>query len=93
MLAGPAIRYSGLLATAVGDYDEAIGLFDAALPQVGDARPQVLRLRLDKARALLGRGDATTAAALLTQVRDEADGLGMVVAATEARRLLGGVSD
>jgi tetratricopeptide (TPR) repeat protein len=88
VLAGPAIRYSGLLATAAGDYDEAIRLFDTALPQVGDARPQVLRLRLDKARALLGRGDGAAATALLTQVMNDADGLGMVIAVTEARRLL-----
>jgi AAA ATPase domain/Bacterial transcriptional activator domain len=91
VLLGPVSRFSGLLATAVGDYAGAIRLFDEGLDVVGAARPQVARLRLDKARALIRLGGAQAAdeaASLLTQARDEAERLGMTLVAGQASRLL-----
>ena len=91
VLVGPVSRFRGLLAYAAGDRAAAIGQFDNALPVVGDARPQVTRLRVDKARALLLAGDGAArpaAAALAAESAAEADLLGMPVLAEQARTLL-----
>lgn len=91
VLIGPVSRFTGLLALAAGDYAAAIADFDRALPVVGDARPQVTRLKLDKARALLAEGGnpaRVSCAGLASQVRAEAQHLGMAQLAEEAGALL-----
>ena len=91
VLLGPVDRFSGVLATAAGDYAEAIRLFDEALAAVGAARPQVARLQLDKARALVRSGGTQAraeSAELLAQAKKEAERLGMTPVADEAQQLL-----
>lgn len=91
VLVGPVSRFTGLLALAAGDRDKALRDFDRALPVVGDARPQVIRLKLDKARALLagqGAPARVSAAGLAAQVLAEAEHLGMAKLAEEAKTLL-----
>jgi AAA ATPase domain/Bacterial transcriptional activator domain len=95
VLFGPAERYSGLLAAAAGDFEEALQLFDAASAAVAGAPPQAARLRADKARALIrlaqaggGRADLAAAARLLTEAAAAADRLGMRALAAQARELL-----
>ncbi len=90
VLIGPVSRSRGLLALAAGDHAAAAAFFDRALPVVGDARPQVTRLRLDKARALLGdrRPDRPAATSLASQVRADARQLGMTDLADQAEALL-----
>jgi len=98
VLFGPAERYSGLLAMAAGDFEEALHRFDAASAAVAGAPPQAARLRADKARALLrlaqaGGGRTATAkpaARLLTEAGAAADRLGMRALAAQARELLAG---
>ncbi len=53
VLLGPAERFSGLLAMAMGEHEEALHLFDAVADLVGGAPPQAARLRVNKARALI----------------------------------------
>jgi hypothetical protein len=94
VLFGPAGRYSGLLAMAAGDFEEALHLFDVASVAVAGAPPQAARLHVDQARALirLGRdgGGAGPAAAarLLAEAGAAADRLGMRALAAQARELL-----
>jgi len=57
VLLGPAERYSGLLAMATGEHEEALHLFDAAADKVAGAAPQAARLQVSKARALINLGD------------------------------------
>jgi hypothetical protein len=95
VLLGPAERYSGLLAMAAGDFEEALHLFDAASAVVTGAPPQAARLRADKARALIrlaqasgGRTGPAAAVRLLAEAGDTADRLGMRALAAQARELL-----
>jgi len=90
VLIGPVSRSRGLLALAAGDHGAAAAFFDRALPVIGDARPQVTRLRLDKARALLGgrQPDRPAATSLASQVRAAAAQLGMADLAGQADALL-----
>src|SRR6201999_1839427 len=51
VLLGPAERFSGLLAMAAGEHEEALDLFDAVAGKVAGAPPQAARLQVNKARA------------------------------------------
>lgn len=89
VLLGPAERFSGLLATADGDYDAALDLFRTAADAVKDAYPQATRLRLDQGRALVLRDGPTPAAVeMLSKTRADAENLGMIHVANEAGRTL-----
>jgi hypothetical protein len=91
VLLGPAERFSGLLALATGEPEEALHLFDAVTDKVAAAPPQAARLQVSKARALIrGGGQAGPAAAarLLTDAGITADRLGMLGLAGEVRELL-----
>ncbi len=95
VLFGPAGRYSGLLAMAAGDFEEALHLLDSASAAVAGAPPQAARLQADKARALIrlardggGRAAPAAAARLLTEAGAAADRLGMRALAAQARELL-----
>jgi hypothetical protein len=95
VLLGPAERFSGLLATAMGDYEEALHLFDAVADKVAGAPPQAARLQVNRARALLlparsrgGQAGPAAAARLLTEAGATADRLGMRALAREASELL-----
>ena len=95
VLLGPAERYSGLLAMATGEYEEALHLFDVAAGKVAGAPPQAARLQANKARALIllapggnGRAAQSTAARLLVEAGATADRLGMRALAAEASQLL-----
>ena len=90
VLLGPSERFSGLLAMALGEHEEALHLFDAVADQVAGAPPQAARLRVNKARALirLGGGGAAEAARLLAEAGATADRLGMHGLASEAGELL-----
>jgi hypothetical protein len=95
VLLGPAERFSGLLAMATGEHEEALHLFDAIADKVAGAPPQAARLQVNKARALIrhaqargGRAGAGAAARLLTEAGASADRLGMRALAREASELL-----
>jgi hypothetical protein len=94
VLIGPAERFSGLLAMATGEHEEALHLFDAVADKVAGAAPQAARLQVNKARALINRGDRgrpggkAEAARLLTGAGATADRLGMRALAAEAGELL-----
>jgi hypothetical protein len=95
VLLGPAERFSGLLAMATGEHEEALHLFDGVAGKVAGAPPQAARLRVNQARALIRlaqvRGDRTgkpAAARLLTESGATADRLGMRALAREASELL-----
>jgi hypothetical protein len=94
VLFGPAERYSGLLATAAGDFEEALHLFGTASAAVAGAPPQAARLQVDQARALIrlgrdgGGAGPATAARLLAEAGAAADRLGMRALAAQARELL-----
>jgi hypothetical protein len=95
VLLGPAERFSGLLAMATGEYEEALHLFDMVADKVAGAPPQAARLQANQARALLrlaqlrgGRGGPAAAARLLTEAGATADRLGMRALASEASELL-----
>jgi hypothetical protein len=95
VLFGPADRYSGLLAMAAGEFEEALRLFDTVSDAVAGAPPQVARLQADKARALIRRAQArgdqaapASAVRLLAEARAAADRLGMRALAAQARELL-----
>jgi hypothetical protein len=95
VLLGPAERFSGLLAMAAGEYEEALRLFDVAAAKVVGAPPQVARLQVNKARALIrlaqvsGRkADRAVAGHLLAEAGATADRLGMRALTAEASELL-----
>jgi hypothetical protein len=95
VLLGPAERYSGLLAMAAGDFEEALHLFDAASTAAAGAPPQAARLQADKARALIHLAQAggsaagpAAAARLLAEAGDAAARLGMRALAAQAAALL-----
>jgi AAA ATPase domain/Bacterial transcriptional activator domain len=91
VLLGPAERFSGLLALAAGEPEEALRLFDAVTDKVAAAPPQAARLQVSKARALIrgrGRAGLATAARLLTDAGITADRLGMRGLASEVGELL-----
>jgi hypothetical protein len=95
VLLGPAERFSGLLAMATGEHEEALHLFDAVSGKVAGAPPQAARLRVNQARALIrlaqagdGRAGLAAAARLLTEAGAAADLLGMRALAREASDLL-----
>ncbi len=95
VLLGPAERFSGLLAMATGEHEEALHLFDAIADKVAGAPPQAARLQVNKARALIrqarargGGAGAGAAARLLTEAGASADRLGMRALAREASELL-----
>ena len=95
VLLGPAERFSGLLAMATGEYEEALRLFDAISERVAGAPPQAARLQVNQARALIrlaqvgdGRAGTAAAARLLTEAGATADRLGMRALAREASELL-----
>jgi hypothetical protein len=100
VLAGPVERFSGLLALAAGDWEEALRLFDACTSRVAGAPPQAARLQVDRARALLARtrgggaatvaADRAAAARLLAQSGATAARLGLRGLAAEASELLTG---
>jgi len=95
VLLGPAERFSGLLAMAAGDDEEAVHWFDSVSCQVAAAPPQAARLAVNKARALIrlsGKAGRRTgsdeAARLLTTAGATADRLGLRWLADEASQLL-----
>ena len=95
VLLGPAERFSGLLAMAAGEHEEALDLFDAVAGKVAGAPPQAARLQVNKARALIrltqaggGAAGLPAAARLLTGAGATADRLGMRGLAREAGELL-----
>jgi hypothetical protein len=95
VLLGPAERFSGLLAMAMGEDEEALHLFDAVAARVAGAPPQAARLAVNRARALLrlaryrgGPAGPAAAARLLTEAGATADRLGMRALAREASGLL-----
>jgi hypothetical protein len=95
VLLGPAERFSGLLAMATGEYEEALRLFGAISERVAGAPPQAARLQVNQARALIclaqardGRAGKAAAARLLTEAGATADRLGMHALAREAGELL-----
>ncbi len=95
VLFGPAERYSGLLAMAAGDFQEALHQFDVASAAVAGAAPPAARRHLDPApargrrgRAGAGGGRPGTAARLLAEAGAAADRLGMRALAAQARELL-----
>jgi len=94
VLLGPAERFSGLLALAAGEYQQALDQFDAVTVSVAGAPPQAARLQVSKARALTGLAQAghdqasRRAARLLTEAGATADRLGMRGLAEEASQLL-----
>jgi hypothetical protein len=61
IFAGPVARYLGLLSAAQGDWETADRHFAAAWEQANldGARPMMARTRLDHARMLLARGEAS----------------------------------
>jgi len=94
VLLGPVERYTGLLAMATGDFEEALQRFDSISDAVAAVPPQAARVQVDKARALIrlaqasgGRAGPATAA-LLTRAGTTAQRLGMRGLAADARRLL-----
>lgn len=90
VLLTPVARSLGLLQLAVGDPLGALDRFGQAERLVGSARPQLARLRFDRARALIlagGAGDEV--ARLLRSTRSTAAELGMSLLAHEAAQLLG----
>jgi hypothetical protein len=91
VLLGPAERFSGLLALAAGEPEEALHLFDAVTDKVAAAPPQAARLQVSKARALIQVGSQAGPAAatrLLTDAGITAGRLGMRGLASEVRELL-----
>jgi hypothetical protein len=95
VLLGPAERFSGLLAMAAGEHEEALTLFDAVAGKVAGAPPQAARLQVNKARALIrltqargGEAGMPAAARLLTEAGATADRLGMRALVREAGELL-----
>ena len=95
VLLGPTERFSGLLALATGEHEEALRLFEAASDRVAGAAPQAVRLQVNKARAHIllaqsrgGPVGKTAAARLLTEAGATAGRLGMRGLVREASELL-----
>jgi len=95
VLLGPAERFSGLLALATGEHEEALHLLDVAAGRIEGAPPQATRLQVNKARAHLrlaqvrgGQAGPAEAARLLAAAGATADRLGMRGLAAEASDLL-----
>ena len=89
VLLTPVARSLGLLQLAAGDPLGALDRFDQAEQLVRSARPQLARLRFDRARALLLAGGAVDEVArLLRSARSTAAELGMSLLAHEAGQLL-----
>src|SRR6185437_15656666 len=95
VLLGPVERFSGLLAMATGEHEEALHLLDAAVGRIEAAPPQLARLQVNKARAHLrlaqargGQAGPAEAARLLAAAGATADRLGMRGLAAEASDLL-----
>ena len=90
---GSTCRYLGLLATALGRFDDAEGHFDqsdAMNARLG-ARPMLAHTSVDRARLCMARrsaGDAASARELLVRAADAFDGLEMPHHAEVARWLL-----
>jgi hypothetical protein len=80
-LLGPVTRSIALLALAAGDPTRALADLAEAETAVGAARPQLARIRADRARALRALGDPT-APALLRTAHHTATTLGMTTLAT-----------
>src|SRR5262249_16814171 len=77
VLLPPVARSRGLLQLAAGDPVGALDRFDRAERSVGVARPQLARLRYDRARALiLTGGAADKATGLLRSAQSTATDLG-----------------
>jgi tetratricopeptide (TPR) repeat protein len=88
---GPAARYCGVLAAALGRYDEADAHFDAAeeMSRRTWALPALARTRCDRAAALVGRGDRAAAEPLLGAALELSVELGMGAVERRARELGG----
>ncbi|MGQ0833079.1 MAG: hypothetical protein ACT4OV_15535 [Microthrixaceae bacterium] len=90
---GPVDRYLGILAAALGRFDDAERHFEVAVDietRLG-ARPWLVRTHLWFARMLVARagpGDGDRATSMLDGALAEAEHLGMVSAAAEIRELL-----
>ena len=99
VLLGPVERFSGLLALAAGDHDEALALFETAGRAVAGVAPQACRVQVNTGCALVrraqaapagsgGRADRAEAARLLTEAAATAGRLGLAGLAAEAAGLL-----
>jgi hypothetical protein len=89
---GPAARYCGLLAAAVGRHDDADRHFAAAeeLATRMRALPALARARCDRGAALVARGDEEAARPVLAAAAELARDLGMTTLERRAEDLLGG---
>ena len=90
---GPINRFLGMLATAFGEPDLAIGHLESALERSRDLRspPLEARVKTDLARALVDRGadgDEKRAKLLLEEARSSAAALSMLALEQEATDLL-----
>jgi transcriptional regulator with XRE-family HTH domain len=87
---GPVARTRGLLALATGDGPRALTDFQFAARFARTSRPQMARLRADRARALLRHPDLGApgeAASLLAAAQSAASELGMARLATQISEL------
>ncbi|MEA2474455.1 MAG: hypothetical protein QOE06_2370, partial [Thermoleophilaceae bacterium] len=89
---GPAARYCGLLAAAIGRHDDAERHFAAAEELAGRMRalPALARARCDRGAALAARGEMETARPLLAGAAKLAGELGMAALERRANALAGG---
>jgi tetratricopeptide (TPR) repeat protein len=89
---GPAARYCGLLAAAIGRHDEAERHFAAAEELAARMRalPALARVRCDRAAALIAHGDQEAAAPMLASAAKLARDLGMTAVERRATELSGG---
>lgn len=87
-VAGPAARFSGLLALAEGDTATAIDDFTTAASIARESPPILARIRYDHARALRQAGHTQQAAALAERARATAERLGMAALTAAAAELL-----
>ncbi|WP_181019441.1 AAA family ATPase [Nonomuraea typhae] len=89
VLMGPAARYGAAAATVAGQTDLALRRLRVAEGLVTGSRTQLARVRYDRARALMLRGERAEAAELVEQVLETAIGKGMTSLAQRARALIG----
>ncbi|MFI6902140.1 AAA family ATPase [Nonomuraea sp. NPDC050394] len=89
VLMGPAARFGAVAAMAAGENDLALSRLRTAQEFTGGMRPQLARLRYDRARALVLEGRPEEAAPLVERVLQTALPDGMTSLATRARALLG----